>query len=64
MNTTATFVLGLLIGWLAEWALDWFYWRRRAQASALPAAKSKPAASTPAKKSRTTKTARSGRSRK
>jgi predicted flap endonuclease-1-like 5' DNA nuclease len=23
------FVLGLLIGWLAEWAIDWVYWRGR-----------------------------------
>jgi predicted flap endonuclease-1-like 5' DNA nuclease len=24
-------VLGLLIGWLAEWGIDWFYWRGRMQ---------------------------------
>jgi len=29
MNVAAMFVLGLLIGWLAEWAIDWFYWRGR-----------------------------------
>jgi predicted flap endonuclease-1-like 5' DNA nuclease len=29
MNVTAMFVLGLLLGWLAEWALDWYYWRGR-----------------------------------
>ena len=29
MNIAAIFVLGLLIGWLAEWAIDWFYWRGR-----------------------------------
>jgi predicted flap endonuclease-1-like 5' DNA nuclease len=29
MNVIAMFVLGLLIGWLAEWAIDWFYWRGR-----------------------------------
>jgi predicted flap endonuclease-1-like 5' DNA nuclease len=29
MNTVAMFVLGLLIGWLAEWAMDWYYWRGR-----------------------------------
>lgn len=29
MNIIAMFVLGLLIGWLAEWALDWYYWRAR-----------------------------------
>jgi predicted flap endonuclease-1-like 5' DNA nuclease len=29
MNGVAIFVLGLLIGWLAEWALDWYYWRGR-----------------------------------
>ncbi len=27
MNVVAIFVLGLLLGWLAEWAIDWFYWR-------------------------------------
>jgi predicted flap endonuclease-1-like 5' DNA nuclease len=27
--SVAMFVLGLLIGWLAEWAIDWFYWRGR-----------------------------------
>jgi predicted flap endonuclease-1-like 5' DNA nuclease len=31
MNVIAMFVLGLLIGWLAEWAIDWFYWRGRIQ---------------------------------
>ena len=29
MNIAAMFVLGLLVGWLAEWAIDWFYWRGR-----------------------------------
>jgi predicted flap endonuclease-1-like 5' DNA nuclease len=29
MNIVAMFVLGLFIGWLAEWAIDWFYWRGR-----------------------------------
>ena len=29
MNVLAMFVLGLLLGWLAEWAIDWFYWRGR-----------------------------------
>ena len=29
MNVIAMFVLGLLLGWLAEWALDWYYWRGR-----------------------------------
>jgi predicted flap endonuclease-1-like 5' DNA nuclease len=27
MNVIAMFVLGLLLGWLAEWAVDWLYWR-------------------------------------
>ena len=31
MNTVAMVVLGLLIGWLAEWAIDWVYWRGRLQ---------------------------------
>ena len=31
MNIVAMFVLGLLIGWLAEWAIDWVYWRGRIQ---------------------------------
>ena len=29
MNIVAMFVLGLFLGWLAEWALDWYYWRAR-----------------------------------
>ncbi len=29
MNIIAMFVLGLLIGWLAEWVIDWYYWRSR-----------------------------------
>jgi predicted flap endonuclease-1-like 5' DNA nuclease len=29
MNVIALFVLGLLIGWLAEWVIDWYYWRAR-----------------------------------
>lgn len=31
MSVVAMFVLGLLIGWLAEWAIDWAYWRGRIQ---------------------------------
>ena len=31
MNVVAMFVLGLLIGWFAEWAIDWVYWRGRMQ---------------------------------
>jgi predicted flap endonuclease-1-like 5' DNA nuclease len=27
MNVAAMFVLGLFFGWLAEWAIDWYYWR-------------------------------------
>ena len=27
MNVMAMLVLGLFLGWLVEWALDWFYWR-------------------------------------
>ena len=29
MNTLFTFILGLLAGWLIEWLIDYFYWRRR-----------------------------------
>ena len=29
MSPLFTFVLGLLIGWLIEWVIDYFYWRRR-----------------------------------
>jgi predicted flap endonuclease-1-like 5' DNA nuclease len=25
--SVAMFVLGLFLGWLAEWAIDWYYWR-------------------------------------
>ena len=31
MNVTAMVVLGVLIGWFAEWAIDWVYWRGRIQ---------------------------------
>jgi predicted flap endonuclease-1-like 5' DNA nuclease len=31
MNTVAMVILGLLIGWFAEWAIDWVYWRGRIQ---------------------------------
>ena len=34
MNVAAMFVLGLLLGWLAEWAIDWYYWRGRLTRSA------------------------------
>ena len=27
--SVAMLVLGLLVGWLAEWAIDWYYWRGR-----------------------------------
>jgi predicted flap endonuclease-1-like 5' DNA nuclease len=29
MNAFFTFILGLLVGWLAEWLIDFFYWRKR-----------------------------------
>ncbi len=29
MNVLAMFVLGLLVGWLAEWVIDLLYWRSR-----------------------------------
>lgn len=29
MTPLFTFVLGLFIGWLIEWLIDYFYWRRR-----------------------------------
>ena len=29
MDVIAMFVLGMLIGWLAEWVIDWYYWRSR-----------------------------------
>lgn len=29
MNTLFIFILGLLVGWLIEWMIDYFYWRRR-----------------------------------
>lgn len=27
MSVAAMFVLGLFLGWLAEWAIDWYHWR-------------------------------------
>ena len=35
MNVTAILVLGLLMGWLAEWAIDWVYWRGRVRKIAI-----------------------------
>lgn len=29
MNPWFAFILGLLVGWLIEWLIDLFYWRRR-----------------------------------
>lgn len=29
MNPVFMFVLGLLVGWLIEWVIDYLYWRRR-----------------------------------
>jgi predicted flap endonuclease-1-like 5' DNA nuclease len=29
MNVLAALVLGILLGWFAEWIIDWFYWRGR-----------------------------------
>lgn len=29
MSVAAMFVLGLFLGWLAEWAIDWYHWRPR-----------------------------------
>lgn len=29
MNPWIVLLVGLLIGWLVEYALDWFYWRRK-----------------------------------
>ena len=29
MHPLVLFVSGLLIGWLVEWGIDWFFWRRR-----------------------------------
>jgi predicted flap endonuclease-1-like 5' DNA nuclease len=29
MNSLAALILGLLIGWLGEWVIDWIYWRRK-----------------------------------
>lgn len=29
MNTFFTFILGVLVGWLIEWVIDFFYWRKR-----------------------------------
>jgi predicted flap endonuclease-1-like 5' DNA nuclease len=29
MSPLFTFVLGVLVGWLIEWLIDFYYWRRR-----------------------------------
>jgi predicted flap endonuclease-1-like 5' DNA nuclease len=29
VNQLFTFVLGVLVGWLIEWLIDFFYWRKR-----------------------------------
>jgi len=29
LNTFFTFILGVLVGWLIEWVIDFFYWRKR-----------------------------------
>jgi len=29
MSPVILIVFGLLIGWLVEWGIDWYYWRRR-----------------------------------
>lgn len=29
MNIFTTFVLGILVGWLIEWVIDFVYWRNR-----------------------------------
>lgn len=29
MSPLFTFVLGVLVGWLVEWLIDFYYWRRR-----------------------------------
>jgi predicted flap endonuclease-1-like 5' DNA nuclease len=29
VNQLFTFVLGVLVGWLVEWLIDFFYWRKR-----------------------------------
>ncbi|MBS1249206.1 MAG: hypothetical protein MAG431_00781 [Chloroflexi bacterium] len=29
LSITFTFLVGVLVGWLNEWILDWFYWRNK-----------------------------------
>lgn len=29
MNWIVAFILGLFVGWLVEWGIDWYYWRRK-----------------------------------
>jgi hypothetical protein len=32
MDIWVALVGGIIIGWVAEWVLDWFYWRRGVEA--------------------------------
>jgi hypothetical protein len=32
MEIWVALVGGLILGWLAEWVIDWFYWRRGVEA--------------------------------
>lgn len=34
MNTFAVFVIGLIVGWVVEWLIDFFFWRRSGNQSA------------------------------
>lgn len=35
MNPWIIFIIGLAVGWLAEWLIDWFYWRRKDERTAV-----------------------------
>jgi hypothetical protein len=32
MGIWVALVAGIIVGWVAEWLLDWFYWRRGVEA--------------------------------
>lgn len=36
MNTWLAIIIGIAIGWIGEWIIDWFFWRREDETAAAP----------------------------